>query len=130
MMQKGHILQFCCQYCQAFVRFSVFEIEKQNGKIACSQCDLIYDFEDETLKRQLCLFEALCFQLKQSEEILSQTSVGIYIGDREIKIPYKLLLTRLNSTLDLMIGEHQTTITFHMEPTNDVPLPLSERSGH
>ena len=44
------------------------------------------------------------------------------MGDRELKIPYKLLLTRLNSTLDLMVGDRPLTITFRIEPTIDTPL--------
>ncbi len=120
-MQKGHLLQFSCQSCQNPIQFSVFDIEK-NENVCCSECGLIYDFSDEGLRRQLRKFENLCRQIQLSEEILSNTSVGIYMGDREIKIPYKLLLTRLNSTLDLMVGDRPLTITFRIEPTIDTPL--------
>lgn len=115
-MQKGHHLQFCCQSCQNPIQFSVFDLEKQ-GKLQCGFCGLIYNFCDEVLKRQLTKFENLCRQIQDSEEILSNTSVGIFIGDKEIKIPYKLLLSRLNSTLDLMVGDRPLTITFRIEPT-------------
>jgi hypothetical protein len=120
-MQKGHFLQFSCQTCQNPIQFSVFELEKDEG-IKCSECGLVYDFSDEGLKRQLRKFENLCRQIQLSEEILSNTSVGIYIGDREVKIPYKLLLTRLNSTLDLMVGDRPLTITFRIEPIIDTPV--------
>jgi hypothetical protein len=119
-MQKGHLLQFCCQSCQNPIQFSIFDIEK-NEKIPCLECGLLYDFNDEILIRQLRKFENLCRQIQLSEEILSNTSVGIYIGDREVKIPYKILLTRLNSTLDLMVGDRPLTITFRIEPTIDTP---------
>lgn len=120
-MQKGHFLQFCCQSCQSPIQFSIFEIEK-NQQIPCENCGLQYDFSDEILRRQLRKFENLCRQIQLSEEILSNTSVGIYIGDREVKVPYKLLLTRLNSTLDLMVGDRSLTITFRIEPSIDTPL--------
>lgn len=120
-MQKGHFLQFCCQSCQAPIQFSVFDLEKNEG-VKCSECGLIYDFNDEGLRRQLRKFENLCRQIQLSEEILSNTSVGIYLGDREVKIPYKLLLTRLNSTLDLMVGGRPLTMTFRIEPTIDTPI--------
>lgn len=119
-MQKGHFLQFCCQSCQHPIQFSVFDLEKSET-ISCQACGLLYDFTDEGLKRQLRKFENLCRQIQLSEEILSNTSVGIFLGDREVKIPYKLLLTRLNSTLDLMVGERPLTITFRIEPTIDTP---------
>ena len=119
-MQKGHLLQLKCQHCQLPVTFSIFEVEK-NGVITCPQCQSAYDFSDEKLSRQLRQFESLCRQIQQSEEILSNTSVGIYLGDREIKIPYKILLTRLNSTLDLTIDGQPLTITFRIEPAGDTP---------
>jgi Zn ribbon nucleic-acid-binding protein len=120
-MQRGHFLQFCCQACQNHIQFSVFELEKSEN-ITCLECGLVYDFKDEVLRRQLRKFESLCRQIQLSEEILSHTSVGIYMGDREVKIPYKLLLTRLNSTLDLMIGDRPLAITFRIEPTIDTPV--------
>lgn len=121
-MQKGHLLQFCCQSCQNAVQFSVFDLDKCAEGISCSACGLTYDFSDEVLRRQLRKFENLCLQLQNSEEILSNASVGIYMGDREVKIPYKLLLTRLNSTLDLMVGDRPLTITFRIEPVKDTPM--------
>ena len=120
-MQKGHVLEFSCQSCEKLVNFSIFELDKQEGEITCTGCSLVYDFSDETLKRQIKKFEGLCNQIQISEEILSNTSIGIYIGDREVKIPFKLLLTRLNSTLDLMIDERPLTIRFRIEPIRDLP---------
>lgn len=119
-MQKGHQLEFSCQSCQNPVAFSIFELEKKEGEISCPECSLIYDFSDETLRRQLKKFESLCKQIQQSEEILSNTSIGVTIGDREVKIPFKLLLTRLNSTLDLMVGDKPLSIIFRIEPAKDI----------
>lgn len=119
-MQKGHFLQFLCQSCKSPIQFSVFDLEKRSS-LCCGECGLVYDFGDEALVRQLRKFENLCRQIQASEEIMSNTSVGIYLGDREIKIPYKLLLTRLNSTLDLIVGNRPLTITFRIEPAVDTP---------
>lgn len=120
-MQKGHLLEFHCQSCQAPVNFSIFDLDKKEGEINCPNCSVIYDFSEDNLKRQLKKFEGLCCQIQNSEEILSNTSIGIYIGDKEVKIPFKILLTRLNSTLDLMIGDKPLTIRFRIEPTRDLP---------
>lgn len=119
-MQKGHLLEFACRTCNAPVHFSVFDLEKREGEIQCSECSLIYDFSDETLRRQLRKFENLCRQIQLSDEILSQASIGITVGGREVKIPFKILLTRLNSTLDLLIGDQPLTITFRIEPSTDL----------
>jgi len=120
-MQKGHQLQFKCQNCEKKnINFSIFELENSDKGINCPDCHTTYDFSDKILKRQLSKFEKLCMQIHESEEILSNAAIGIYLGDREIKIPYKILLTRLNSTLDLIVGDQPLTIMFRIEPTLDL----------
>lgn len=119
MLQRGHHLAFACQNCQTPITFSLFKIEK-NPNLECSYCQKIYLFEDEILKRQLKKFENLCTQIKESEEILSHTAVGVTVGEKEVKIPFKLLLTRLSSYLDLKIDGRALTIAFRMEPLNDL----------
>lgn len=129
-MRKGHFLQFACHFCQHPISFSVFEIEK-SPYLSCPSCGGSYHCDDETLLRQLRKFENLCRQIQESEEILSQTSVGVFVAGKEVKIPYKLLLTRLNSTLELMIGNRNTSITFRLEPTTDIdPLPQPNAQPH
>ena len=125
-MQKGHKLQFNCTSCEGAVRFSLFDAQNENGSIQCSHCNKKYLFEDPTLLRQLKKFEALCRQLHDSEEILGNTCVGIDIGEHHVKVPYKLLLTRLNSSLDLMIGEEPLSIVFRLEPAQDLKEFLTE----
>lgn len=124
-MQKSHNLQFKCQSCSAPVCFSIFELDHDH--IACTQCKKKYAFNDASLKRQLKKFESLCKQLIDSEEILSNTSVGIDIGEHHVKVPFKILLTRLNSTLDLMIGNQPLSICFRIEPLKDLS---KEGIGH
>lgn len=118
-MQKGHLLEFSCQGCQKPIKFSIFEIEAHHSTVCCSECGKKYAFNDEALKRQLKKFQALCQQLIESEEILSNTAVGIDVGDHHVKVPYKILLTRLNSSLDLMIGNQPLSISFRIEPLKD-----------
>lgn len=118
-MQKGSFLEFSCQNCKEPVCFSVFELNKEGFRAICDSCQQIYELGDDTLKRQLQKFSALCKQLIESEEILSNTSVGIDIGEHHVKIPYKILLTRLNPVLDLVIGDQPITIRFRIEPVKD-----------
>lgn len=123
-MQKRHKLQFSCQACQNPICFSVFDLDNAESRIHCAECGKKYALNDETLKRQLKKFEALCRQIVESEEILSQTAVGINVGEYQVKVPYKILLTRLNSTLDLMIGNQPLSIAFRIEPLRDLPTKL------
>jgi hypothetical protein len=121
-MQKGHKLQFNCQSCKQPVRFSVFELDGQDSQICCTHCTKKYALDDETLKRQLTKFEALCKQIHESEEILGKACVGVDVGEHQVKIPYKLLLTRLNSSMDLTIGGQPLSISFRIEPITDLPV--------
>lgn len=120
-MQKGHILQFDCQQCKNNVEFSIFELEEPGHCIECTHCHKKYLFNDSVLIRQLNKFASLCRQLIESEEILSQTAVGIDVGDKKVKVPFKILLTRFTPTLDLIVGEQPVSIRFRIEPLNDTP---------
>jgi hypothetical protein len=120
-MQKGHRLQIKCKSCKEPICFSVFELEKAKHQLECEHCQRKYAFSDEALLRQIKMFESLCRTIKDSEEILSNTAIGIDVGDRHVKIPYKLLLTRLSSSLDLLIDGEPLSIFFRIEPSKDVP---------
>lgn len=121
-MQRGHNLEFACQQCKTPVSFSIFEVEN-HPDVVCSHCQKSYRFEDEKLIRQLKKFEALCRQIRNSEEILGQTAVGIDVDGKQVKIPFKILLTRLSSCLDLTIGGQPFAISFRFEPLTDIPNP-------
>lgn len=119
-MQKGHLLEFNCISCQKPVSFSVFHLSQSECPVSCEKCNKKYAFTDETLKRQLKKFAALCLQIIESEEILGSAAIGIDVHEHHVKIPYKLLLTRLNSSLELMIGNQPVTIIFRIEPLKDI----------
>ncbi|OJU81275.1 MAG: hypothetical protein BGO10_03470 [Chlamydia sp. 32-24] len=120
-MQKGHILEFSCLNCKKKIQFSLFQLETLDSSIVCSNCSKKYVMSDETLKRQITKFSKLCQQIVDSEEILSNVAVGVTIGSREVKIPYKILLSRMNSSLDLQFGSEKLSIYFRFEPIKDMP---------
>jgi len=118
-MQKGFRLHFECQECNHPVDFSVFEL---TDSLDCKNCTKKYLFRDEILKRQLQKFETLCKTLVESEEILSNASVGIQVGEKHVEVPYRLLLTRLNSTLSLNLSGKTLKIHFRLEPRKDLKI--------
>ncbi len=120
-MQKGQHLHFDCIECLQPIEFSIFDIEGKKP-LACTQCSKKYSFDDEHLLRQLRKFESLCKQLVDSEEILSNTAIGVDVGDHHVKIPYRLLLTRFTSSLALNLGDKPLTIDFRFEPNKDLPM--------
>jgi hypothetical protein len=123
-MQKGHLLQFDCQGCDQPVHFCLFEVEASDSAIVCPNCQKKYVLSDKTLKRQLAKFQALCWQIAESEEILGDTTVAVKVGEQEVMVPFKILLTRLTSHLNLKMGAEKRSIVFRMEPLRDLPTSL------
>jgi ribosomal protein S27E len=119
-MQKGHYLQFNCQGCENPICFSIFGLNKPHLSLRCSHCEKQYLIDDESLIRHLKLFEALCLQVNESQEILGNANIGIDIGEHHVKVPFKLLLTRLNSCLDLVIGDQPVSIVFRIDSLKDI----------
>lgn len=119
-MQKGHNLQFNCKGCENPVRFSIFGLNKSQLSLRCTHCEKQYLLEDENLLRQLKKFESLCTQIHESQEILGNANVGIDVGEHHVKVPFKLLLTRLNSCLDLTIGDTPLSIMFRFDSLQDI----------
>lgn len=115
IMQKGPVLQFECTRCKGDVCFSV--VGSQAVDIRCSSCNTPYTFS-EKITEQLTLFEGLCLQIQASKEILGMANIGIDVGEHQVKIPYKLLLSRFNSSLDLTVGGKTLCINFRMEPVS------------
>jgi NAD-dependent SIR2 family protein deacetylase len=119
-MRVGHKLEFTCQKCNNPVLFSVLDSEHFDGLILCPQCGKKYAFGNETMVRHLRLFEALCRQIHASQEILGRTSIAINVGPHHVEVPYRLLLTRFSSIMELMIGDQKVNIAFRVEPLRDV----------
>ena len=108
--------QLDCIHCKKPVIFSIQDLGYQDKLVECTGCGKKYGFGQETLHRQLKKFAALCRQIQESEEILGSASVAVTVGQNEVKIPFKILLSRLKSTLDLSMGNERLSITFRVEP--------------
>ena len=120
-MQIGSELEFEClgTECDARVRFSVLDVD-QNHIVKCSECGMEYPF-DERLVSQLRKFENLCRVLHDSKEILSDTHVAIDMQGHNVRIPFRLLLTRLNNELRLDIDGKEIMIGFRLMPLESMP---------
>ena len=126
-MLVGHRLEFCCQFCESNVNFSVLEKEQFSG-VNCPSCGHKYIFDDETLVKQLKQFEALCRQIHASQNILGRASIAVDIGTHRVKLPFNLLLTRLSSVIDLEMGGKKMSIAFRVEPLKDFPFTHTSKT--
>ncbi len=116
-MEKQGTFQLDCITCNEPVIFSILDLDKAPHLVTCPSCGKKYGLGEETLKRQLVKFAALCQQIQESQEILGNASVAVEVGPNSVKVPFKLLLLRLKSVLDLTVGDTRLTVTFRVEPT-------------
>ena len=118
MSEDGNIEFECVKDdCTEVVGFSLREVEK-GSKIVCSACKKEYHL-DRSLVDKLKSFEQLVQAVKSSRDILGNTSVGVTVDKRTVKIPYRLLLTRMTTMLDLKIGDQSLTFRFRVEPLKE-----------
>ncbi len=119
-MQLGSELEFHCveENCDELVHFSVLETAGKNT-IKCGKCNRVYTFGQELLQK-LQLFEKLLRTLHESESILSTTNVVVDVHGKSVRIPFRLLLTRLNTELNLQIAGKEVHISFRIRPLNAV----------
>ena len=96
------------------IEFNLLDLDKV---VSCPKCNQKYALGDKSLKRQLKKFQALCLQIKDSEEILGNAEICVEVGKDKVQIPFKLLLTRLKSTLNLQMADKKLAVTFRTEPT-------------
>ena len=120
-MQVGNNLEFRCikDGCGELVKFSVFDVSKSHS-IRCAACEKEYTL-GEDLVDKLRKFEKLCRAVNEAEDILSDTNVAINVYSHEVQIPFRLLLTRLNTQLNLTAGGKEIQIRFRVSPLKDMP---------
>lgn len=125
-MAKHRTLEFPCRTCKYPVTFVMEDLSAGEKRLACTSCEHTYDFSEETLQAHLGKFITLCQTLRESEEILSDASIGVDVGPHHVQVPYRLLLTRLGSTLNLTFGNETLPISFRHEPARDLAIQESQ----
>jgi hypothetical protein len=111
-------IEFKCidEKCDEFLCLSIKEIEN-NPTVTCSGCRKTYTFNEDFIVK-MKKFEKLVLAVREAEDILGSTNVAINIKGHQIKVPYRLLLTRLNTLITLNIGGKEISFRFRVEPLN------------
>lgn len=103
--------------CDEFLCLSLRDIEN-NPTVTCTGCGKSYTFNEEFINK-MKKFEKLVLAVREAEDILGSTNVAISIKGHQIKVPYRLLLTRLNTLITLNIGNKEISFRFRIEPLDD-----------
>ena len=118
-MKNHNNLEFKCisDGCDEFLSLSLKDMES-NPTVSCSGCGKSYNFNEEFLHK-MTKFEKLVMAVRDAEDILGSTNVAITIKGHQIKVPYRLLLTRLNTLITLNLGGKEISFRFRIEPLNE-----------
>ena len=113
---QPNIFSLSCTECNHAIVIPILSLSTLPLILQCNQCKKQYGFHDNTIVQQMKQFVSLCKEIKASEDILSASSIAVRVGQQEVKVPFKLLLTRLRSTFDLMVGDKKITLSYRTEP--------------
>ncbi len=118
-MKDYDAIEFIClgESCRNIIPISVLKIENSKN-VVCKKCGKKYIFNEELIGK-IKKFEKLIITVREAEDILGNTNVGIHLDGHEVKLPYRLLLTRMNTLLTLDIGGQEFTFRFRVEPLNN-----------
>lgn len=116
MTKKDASIEISCTSCAHPVSFSLKDFAKLPCVSTCDHCGKQFGIDSGLIAEEIKLFVELCQQIKASEKILGKASVAVNIGSQVVRIPYKLLLTRLRSTLDLDVGGQNVVVSYRTDP--------------
>ncbi|MDD2479399.1 MAG: hypothetical protein PHS31_05870 [Victivallaceae bacterium] len=113
------LMDFHCleEPCGGVVKFSLAEVTSKDFQAVCPKCHQTYELNAELtdkLKRMLSLVQAI----GDAEDILGSCNVAVNVAGGSVKIPYALLLTRLNTMITLNLGGRDVDFHLWIKPSS------------
>jgi hypothetical protein len=84
--------------CEGVVKFDVTQVADPDFQAVCPVCHRAYAL-DETLRNKLTRMMGLISSIRDCEDILGDSMVAVNVAGGEVRVPYALLLTRLNTMI-------------------------------
>ena len=118
-MRKDTNIEFRCvgDECKEILSFSIVDVN-ETTRIRCPACSKEYIFNMELLAK-FSKFARLIEAVRDARDILGNTNVGMNVQGHSIRVPYRLLLMRLNTFLTLEIGGNKINFRLRVEPLQD-----------
>ena len=112
-------IDFHCldESCDGVVKFNLAEVCRPGFQAVCPKCHHAYAL-DAGLRDKLSRMLALIVAIRNSEDILGSSIVSVNVAGGEVRIPYALLLTRLNTLITLEFGDRKTDFHLWVEPSS------------
>ena len=115
---KAQIDFHCLQEeCSGVVKFNLAEVASPSFQAVCQECHQTYQL-DKQLRDKLSRMLNLIAAIREAEDILGDSNVSVNVAGGEVKIPYALLLTRLNTMITLSFGDRKVDFHLWIEPSS------------
>ncbi|MCQ2379527.1 MAG: hypothetical protein MJ025_01195 [Victivallaceae bacterium] len=113
-------LDFVCvgDGCDGVVEFDLSDIASDDFQMVCPKCHKAYCLSED-LHSKLSKMLDLMVAIRNAEGILGDCFVSVNTKMEEIRIPYSLLLTRLNTIISLDLGERKVNFHLRVEPSSE-----------
>ena len=102
--------------CDGTVKFDVKQVADPGFQAVCPTCHRAYAL-DAALRDKLTRMMELIGAIRECEDILGDSVVSVNVAGGEVRIPYALLLTRLNTMISLELGGRKTDFHLWVEPS-------------
>lgn len=103
--------------CAATVQCNLMQLEEAKGRVSCPGCHREYRF-DRDFRDKMRRFREMILAIRNAEDLLGEVTVGVTTAAGERRIPYRLLLTRLNTHISLGVGDRTVDFRFRVETPN------------
>ena len=103
--------------CNGIIRFNLIDVAEKNFQTICPDCHKAYEL-DADLRDKLNKLRKLILVVREAEPILGDCTVSVTVPGGTVKIPYPLLLTRLNTMISLKLGEKKVDFHLWVEPSS------------
>lgn len=103
--------------CEGIIKFNLADVVKPDFQSVCGKCHNTYSL-DKDLRDKLGRMLNLVMAIRDAEDILGDCNVSVNVANGEVKIPYALLLTRLNTLISLNVGDKKVDFHLWVEPSS------------
>ena len=112
-------LDFHCltDNCEGVVAFDLINVADPEFQAVCPVCHRAYAL-DAVLRDKLTRMMKLISDIRECEDILGDSVVSVNVAGGEVRVPYALLLTRLNTLISLEISGRKIDFHLWVEPSN------------
>lgn len=112
-------IDFHCldENCLEVIKFNLSEITHKNFQSICPKCHQTYEF-DSVLRDKLSRMFKLVSAIREAEDILGDSNVSVNVAGGSVKVPYALLLSRLNTLLTLEVAGKKVDFHLWIEPSS------------